>query len=374
LALAALGWGSARPGVRVAYFYKPPFDTTAVVVAARSRLVILTHGDEDYRAKLRRAGYAGPLLQYIAANEAEGPGPYANTHAACDAAYRPYQRTVADRAGVFCRQIHPHESWFLHNRQGERLWSRQRSADGVWRTTYLMNPASPGWRAFLIARLRQYRRLGWDGFFLDNVDLSRAGLLRQPEDRGGVAEYPTDAAYRAAEVGYLQALRTAFPHVPLWANLTHDPGEAGGWGVYLAQLDGVMVENFGLGWRRSPLAAAARAAQWQNVRAALAAGKSVLAVEQGGRGDWRRLQMGLALYWALQPAPGQLYFRYGDADDQDYRTLWWYPAYAFQPPPALGPLTGAGLEWRRRYPDGELKLDLAAGSATLPPAWAHAWR
>ncbi|HUX66065.1 MAG TPA: putative glycoside hydrolase [Terriglobales bacterium] len=374
MALAGLGWGSPPPGVRLAYFYKPPFDTPAAVVAARSRLVILTHGDEAYLAQLRRAGYRGPLLQYIAANEAEGPGPYPNHAAACDAAYRPYQRTVADRPGVFCRQIHPHERWFLHNRRGERLWSRQRSADGVWRTTYLMNPASPGWRAFLIARLRQYRRLGFDGFFLDNVDLSRAGLLRQPGDRGGVAEFATDDAYRAAEVGYLAALRAAFPHLPLWANLTHDPGQPGGWANYLALLDGVMVEDFGPGWRRRPLDADARAAQWQNVRAALAAGKSVLAVAQGGRGDRARLAFALALYWALQPARGRLYFRYADADDRDYRTLWWYPAYAFQPPPPLGPLTGAGLDWRRPYPGGELQLHLAAATATLPPAWARAWR
>ncbi|MGH9479846.1 MAG: putative glycoside hydrolase, partial [Terriglobales bacterium] len=235
----------------MAYFYKPPSDDTSVAFIARHyQLIILTHADEPYALALRQAGYAGPLLQYIAPNEAEGPGPYANHTAPCDRSYPTYQRTVADRVGVFCQAIHPHEDWFLHNRQGERLYTRYRSANGVWRTTYLMNPASRGWRQFLLRRMRQYRGVKlFDGFFLDNVDLSRAGLLLQPLDRGGLAEYPTEAGYRRAILAELAAIRQAFRPLPLWANLVHDPNQAGTWSAYLPWLDGVMVEDAGLGWR-----------------------------------------------------------------------------------------------------------------------------
>ncbi|MGH9481312.1 MAG: putative glycoside hydrolase [Terriglobales bacterium] len=364
LTAAALAQTPAAPP-QLAYFYKPPLDgTSAAFLASHFQLIILTHGDERYLAQLRAAGYRGLVLQYIAANETEGPGPYANAQARCDLAYPAFQRTVADRDGVFCRAIHPHEDWFLHNLAGARLLTRLRSADRVWRTTYLMNPASSGWRAFLIARLRQYRRLGFDGFFLDNLDLSRAGLLRQPTTRGGVAEFSTDARYRAAETAYLAALRSAFPGVPIWANLTHDPYQTGGWRAYLPALDGVMVENFGLGWPRRPLTAAALAAQLANVRAVLAQGKGVIAVVQGAQHDSARLQTGLDLYRSLlwrqpgdapstsgrplpgiearppsdqrerprqkvasHPARGPLYFRYADAFDHDYRTVWWFPAY-----------------------------------------------
>lgn len=328
LALTAAAAAQVTAAPRLAYFYKPPTDGTPVAfLASHFQLIILTHGDEAYLASLRRAGFRGLVLQYIAANEAEGPGPYSNAQVACDPSYHTYKRTVADRDGVFCRQIHPHEDWFIHNRAGGRLLTRLRSADGVWRTTYLMNPASPGWRALLIARLRQYRRLGFNGFFLDNVDLSRAGLLLQPETRSGVAEFANDAAYRAAEVEYLTALRAAFHGVPLWANLTHDPNQIGGWRDYLAELDGIMVEDFGLGWRDSPLWPAARAAQLANIRAALAQSKGVIAVVQGGQHDTGRLREGLKVYWSLLSARGALYFRYADAFDRDYRTVWWYPAY-----------------------------------------------
>jgi len=370
LALAAATLLAAH-GQGLAYFYKPPSDgTSAAALAARFQLVILTHADEPYMAELRAAGYRGPILQYIAANEAEGPGPYASAQAACDRAYPTYQRTVADRVGVFCASIHPHEDWFLHNLGGERLWSRYESANGVWRTTYLMNPASRGWRRFLIARLRQYRQLGFNGFFLDNVALSRAGLEREPDDRGGVREFPDDASLRRAEITYLADLRRSLPGVPIWANLIHDPGTPDSWDGYLALLDGVMVEDFALGWNASPLVADARLAQARKIEAALARGLNVIAVLQGKRDDRARLGFGLALRDALAPPPGsraRLYFRYNDAFDQDYRTVWWSPEEAAPPPAALGPLLwGPGpYGLRRRLSSGLLSLNLADGTARL---------
>jgi hypothetical protein len=325
----------ARPPVRVAFFYKPPADGTPVqFLADYFKLIILTHGDESYLAELRRAGYGGPVLQYIAANEAEGPGPYADANAPCDAHYPTYQRTVVDRDGVFCREVHPHESWFLHDGLGRRLQSRYQSGNGVWRSTYLMNPASAGWRAFLIRRLRDYRHLDFDGFFLDNVDLTRAGM-------SGVAEYADDAQLQAAQVTYLADLRRAFPHLPIWANLTHDTNAAGGWSRYLPFLDGVMIEDFSQGWRTDQLTPQQHEMQLSNARAAIAHGKGVLAVEQGGPGDVARLALGLADLKLLGVAPPRsspanprqpsgLYFRYGDAFHQDYRTVDWYAAYDSQ--------------------------------------------
>lgn len=367
----AVAAGAAAPRLGIAYFYRPPSDgTPARFLARHFQLIILTHTDEPYMAELRRDGFAGPILQYIAANEAEGPGPYANAAARCDTRYPTWQRTVADRVGVFCAQIQPHERWFLHNARGERLWTRTRSPDGVWRTTYAMNPGSLGWRGFLIRRLRQYRRLGFDGFFLDNVDLSRGRLLQQEDDRGGLAEYATGAAFRHAEAGYLAALRAAFPGVPLWANLTHDPNTVGDWSPYLRYLDGVMVEDFALGWNGSPLGAAAAQAQVANIRAALGAGKAVLLVEQGRRPDRARLAVGLALAWALAPtAPGRLYFRYGDAFESDYRTVWWYRQYRFQPPPPRGPLQCRAGVCARQYAGGRLRVDVARARVRLPRGW-----
>lgn len=363
----------------MAYFYKPPSDgTSAAFIASHYQLVILTHADEAYARTLRHAGYAGPLLQYIDPNQAEGPGPYRDHTAPCDRAYPTYQRTVVDRVGVFCAAVHPHERWFLHNRDGARLYTRYRSANGVWRTTYFMNPASAGWRRFLLRRMRQYRgSRRFDGFFLDNVDLSRDGLLLQPANHGGLAEYADDASYRRAVVGELGAIRRAFASLPLWANLVHDPNQAGVWQAYLPLLDGVMVEDAGLGWRTAPLTASEQRAQWSNIRLALDGGKHLLLVVQGGRNDDARRRFGLALYWALAamygaPAPAarrRLYFRYHDADASDYRSVWWSHDFDFVPPAPVGPLACDAARCRLPYPHGALQFAWGTDRLRTPPGW-----
>jgi hypothetical protein len=115
-----------------------------------------------------------------------------------------------------------------------------------------MNPASPGWRAFLIARLRQALNgdaqepaLGYDGVFLDNVALSLWKLRAQVSNSDGVVrEFETDDAYRAAWIGLLRDLSDALrPKWPVWANLIADPSPSRGWNDYLPYLDGVMVER-----------------------------------------------------------------------------------------------------------------------------------
>lgn len=364
----------------LAYFYKPPVallgaasSDPARFLAQHYQLIILSHGDEAYRDRLRAAGYHGPLLLYIAPNEAEGPGPYANAQAACDARYPTYQRTVVDRVGAFCHDVHPHEDWFLHDGDGRRLWDRYQSANGVWRTTYEMNPAAGGWRDYLLHRLRQYRAAGWgDGFFFDNLDLSRRRFLHQAAG-SGLREFASDERWRAAEAGLLAGLRRALPGVPLWANLTEDPDTDPSWDAYLPALDGLMVEDFALGWRRSPLAAAARRRQYGRLRRAHAQGKALLVVAQGGREDCRRLQFTLALASTLADGGAPVYYRYNDAFTDDYRQLWWQPEYAAPLPAPGGAATAGDGRLRRAYAGAWLQLNLDTGEMHLPPAWQSAW-
>ncbi len=371
--LAAAGPRPAMLGF--AYFYKPPADgTPAAFVARHFQLILLSHGDEAYGAELRRLGYRGPILQALPANAAEGPGPYANSKAACDVGFPTYPTTVVDRVGEFCRQVHPHEGWFLHNFKGERLYTRYQSYNRIWRTMYAMNPGSVGWRRYVIARLRERAHGGFDGFFLDNVDLSRAGLLQQMADRGGVREYSSDASYRAAVVGYLAALRKALPATPLWANLAHDDYRAGGWGLYLPYLSGLMVEDFALGWQTYPMTPTQQAGEIANIQIALARGKQVLLVVQGRRHDAARRRLTLALAWALaDTGAGHLYYRYNDSGVWDYRQVWWSPLYRAIPPPPSGPLHRSGNVWTRTYPGGQLQVDLAHGTLQLPPRWRALW-
>lgn len=349
--------------VRTAYFYKPPVDgTPASFIARHFDLILLTHGDEGYRRELRQAGYDGPILQTVGANEAEGPGPYANRYAHCDPAYVPYMRTVTDEPGLFCRDVHVHESWFLHNRGGARLYSRTLSANHIWRTTYAMNPASRGWQQFVAQRLVQERRLGYNGIFLDNVWLSRAWTRQTANGTGGVVEFSSRAALQAAVAAYLRRLRQALPHVPIWANLTNDPDLEGDWNAYLPYLDGVMVENFLVGWSaKVELSPARRQAQMINIAAALRMGKKVLLVAQGRPHQRERWQRSLAAYWLLNN--GHLYYRFADAFTAAYRNVNWLDAYDQGPGRALGAAKAQGWNWTRRFQSSHLpRGDRTAGA------------
>lgn len=357
-------------GVRVAYFYKPPVDgTPASFIAGHFALIILTQNDEGYARQLRGDGYTGLILRYVDGGEVEGPGPYWRRPRQCDRRYQPYQYSLADRAGIFCREINPHETWFLHDQTGLRLLSRFRSAGGIWRTNYAMNPVSSGWRHFAARRLRQERRLGYDGIFLDNIALSRAGWLAGESGEKGIREFATDAAWRSAMAGFLSFLRTTLGPMPIWANLTHDPNTPGDWRSYLPSLNGVMVEDFLFGWRTYALAAAGRRGQWANIRSALTRGQSILLVAQGAPDDQARLRAALAGYWLLRPPPGaraRLFFRYADAGNRAYRTVRWYPLYDRSPGQPRGPARRRAEGWQRRFAAGLVSLDLASLRARLP--------
>lgn len=321
--------------MRTAYFYKPPVDgSPARFIARHFDLIFLTHHDEPYLRKLRAEGYQGPILETLGAMEAGGPGPYPYKPADCDRNYIPFGRTATSTPGIFCRVVNRHESWFLHNRRGERIYNGYRSPLTGWRTTYAMNPASRGWRRFVIAQMKPYQRRGFDGFFLDDLWLSRYGLRKQGPDADGLREFSSRAALQHAMAGYLRALRRAFPHTPIWANLTSDPYRKGSWQAYLPYLNGVMVENFALGWTHYALSAARAQAQAANIRQALRAGKSVLLLAQGKPGQRRREARAERAFWRLARLPyarGRVYFRYADADVAAYRNVWWLKAYGHGP-------------------------------------------
>ncbi len=344
--------------VQEAYFYKPPRDgTSAKALAARADLIILTRTDEPFRDAVRAAGYPGTILQYMLAAEVSGPVDAVRADASCNPDHRPWRNQAAFRVGEFCALIHPNDDWFLHNSQGERLYTNWPGHTGYF---YHMNPASPGWRAFLIARLRQALEgdnqepaLGYDGIFLDNVALSLWKLRRQVNNSDGVVrEFASDEAYRAAWIGLLTEVSDALrPKWPVWANLIVDSGS--GWNDYLPYLDGVMVEAFATGWRNDvpPDAWERGLTQAEEV---LRQEKGYLAVVQAG--DSSLLPFTLASYLLI--ADGRhAFFRY--AERKDYAIFPHYPLLDISLGVPKGP--------RYRQNDGTWRRDFAHGYVVADP-------
>jgi len=351
--------GSLESVFGLAWFHKPPQDgSTAADIASSDSYIHLTGpSDIPFRNKLRAAGYQGPILDYVAMEAVEGPGPYSDSSAPCDAGYQAYDNQLAFNRGDFCTYIHPHESWFLHNSQGERLVDDYFHSG---RITYLMNPGDPGWRAFAWSRLKYIKDTwAYDGIWLDNVDLdlSRA-LSGVTNSDGGVKEYGTQEQWQQAVEGWLAGLRAAVgDNYPVWANLVGGGLGATSWDPYAPYLDGAMDESFAVNWIdkwRTPeqwQGQEQRAQRWLNM------GKGLVMVGQGPRDDTNRLDFTLASYMLV--ANDTAYFRYTRFDTY-YEQLWLYPEYdtarALGTPLGTCQATAPGV-WRRNFTHGYVEVD-----------------
>jgi hypothetical protein len=351
----------------LAWFHKPPEDgSSAQVIASEHRYVHLTGpSDALFREQLRSAGYTLPIYTYVSSQAVEGPGPYMDSTASCAAGYVPYDNNFAWNAGDFCLYIHPNESWFLHNGAGQRVVI---DYFGTARYTYLMDPASAGWRAFSYARAQQIRdEWGYDGIWLDNLDLDLDRAYNDGMNSDGmVAEYATQAAWQTAMQGWLSGLRASLGQFPLWANIVGGGLAVTSWDSYAPYLDGAMDESFGVNWLygwRDPeewRSQVARAEQW------LGAGKGLVMVGQGSMTDTARMNFTLASYM-LVAQPDRAFFRYSRFDTY-YGSLWLFPEYdtarALGAP--LGPRVELGLGmWKRLFTNGYVEVDVSAHTGRL---------
>lgn len=347
-----------HPAFGLAWFHKPPSDgTTPQQLAANLSYIHLTGtADIPYRNRLRAAGYTGPIYTYTAADGVEGPGPYRNSSDACQVGYTGFDNNLAFNTDDFCKYIHPHESWFLHNGKGDRLVE---DYFGTGHYAYLMNPADPGWQAYAQDRLLFIKNnWGYDGIWLDNVDLTLDRAYNEAQNGdGAVQEFAGDGEWRAAMAQYLAGIRAKLGNYPLWANIVGGDITADSWDVYAPYLDGAMDESFGVRWLDNWETPEQWEGQLERSEKWLAAGKGLIAVGQGTQSDQQRQLFTLASY-LLIAQPNQAFFRYTNAASY-YDALWLYPNYdaarALGTP--LGPRqqTSPGV-WTRQFTGGSVEV------------------
>lgn len=351
---------SARSPFGLAWFHKPPEDgTTPQQLADNSSYIHLTGpADIPFRDRLRAAGYSGKIFTYTTMNAVEGPGPYRDSSAACDATYTPHDNQLAFYSGDFCKYIHGNESWFLHNADGARIVDDYFNSG---RFAYVMNPANPGWRAFAIERLKLIKsEWFYDGIWLDNVDVDRSRVMGElTNSDGGVREYDSDAKWQEAVAGWLSEARQALGDYPLWANLVGGGLRADSWDAYAPYLDGAMDESFAVQWLDGWRGLSQWEAQTQRASKWIAAGKGLVAVGQGPKDDLQRMKFTLASY-LLVAQGSQATFRYTRFDSY-YSEMWLYPEY--EDARQLGAPRGVCYEvssgvWRRDFEHGYVEVDV----------------
>ena len=348
---------------RVAHFYVPPNDGTTVgTIADRTDFIILNADKQSYHQQLLDHGFQGNVIQYLLAAEVEGPGPYRNSSSSCNSSYQGLKNNVADQRGDFCNHIHSNESWFLHNGNGDRLYSTRGS-----RVYYHMNPASSGWRQFARSRMENHLQAnGFDGIFLDNVSLSITKVQKQLTNSNNVVqEFSSSSSYRSAWTGYLSYLsnRLRTNGNLLWANLIADPNDGTNWDAYMTHLDGGMNEAWATGYSSNGLAADKWENNLQQADRTINAGKGFLALGQGSRSDSARQRFHLASYLLIDQPDRPVFLRYGK--DGDYDEFWWYSNYDLELGAPLGPRYQEGSSWKRDFQCGSVSVNPSTRSANI---------
>lgn len=340
--------------IKLGYGFRPPRNgISAAQLAQQTGLLVLSKNDEAFRDAIRAEGYDGLILQYILANEIDGPRPDKK----CDRSFEAWQNQAVNRPGEFCSVADRNEDWFLHNGAGERLYDRYQG-----RYYYRMNPASSGWRKFYLARLKalmfgdeEAPPLGYDGFFYDNIELSFNNSRTDLHNSDGrVREFENAKAFRTAWRDWLKYMRDGLgTGVPLWANMIDGSHTSDEWNSYLPFLDGVLTESFITGWHG--LSREQQDGDLAQAEYALAQGKGLFAVSQGTQQDERTQQFALASFLLVAEPDKPAYFRYASAEN--YVFWWLYNNYNAQLGSPLGPRYKVKSGWRRDFENGYVVVD-----------------
>ncbi|MGZ6316777.1 MAG: putative glycoside hydrolase, partial [Anaerolineales bacterium] len=94
---------------------------------------------------------------------------------------------------------------------------------------------------------------------------------------------------------------------------------------------------------------------------ALAAGKRLVLVAQGGRADFQLQRFALGSYLLI--TNGNASFRYANADS--YLQAWVYPNYDLKLGTPLGARYLDGVAWRRDFSNGYVRVNPLNGQAVI---------
>jgi hypothetical protein len=302
--------------------------------------VISGHQDEDgYIPRLRNAGETAPFYGYIELPRTMGP-----TSCATDPNFGGFTTSWTSADGEFCTYLNPNESWFLHKSSGQRL-----ILDG-W---YYMNPASQGWRDYMVGKVRRYFPFFHDalqGIFLDDTWNTAAN----PRGQGCVESIcQSDQAWHDATLADLQAIKAALPAGKTLSMNSDNTGD------YSGPMSGYMIEFWANGWCGTCYLSQSEQEQRMNdVDAAVAAGKSVILVGQGSAAQLESMRYSHALYLML--AGPSVSYRYGE----DYNGFLDFPEFHWDLGAPSGPrFKPAPTVFERDFAGGKALANMSASSS-----------
>ncbi len=372
--------------IRQAIIYKEPLvagsampDTTIAskfeaLIYSRSLLVKLI-------SRYKAAGWQGLTLLYFDIVKNSGPAGLSSLAAqkslstSAQKSISVHSNTITMDTGEMCR-IHDaiiqkgtldglpvSEGWFMHRSDGSRY-----EEPGGGAAQYRMNFANADYRKYYINKLnREFNSVdpnhlptGAQGLFLDNANISWTLLMGMNGGKPPM-EFADKAAYQLSVKTFISEVRSAFPNIKIWANMTAFSANPENFTDFKPYLDGAMIESAFLDWSLQPRpvdkieSGNTMVDSW---------GKPLLYVVQGDKnGAYHAYTFGLYLLVVSDNA----YFFY--TDKSNYANYYEIPEYKL----TLGAPLGARQKvssgvWRRQFEHGTVQVDINTRTATFTVA------
>lgn len=374
------------PAVRQSIVYQPPkirerLITPSAVVSNFEMLIYARSHMLSRLIKYKQAGWEGLSLLYFDVAKNNGPQGLSSLSAQktpCSSAQKTlavYSNTITMDTGEMCR-IHDaiiakgkvdglgvSEAWFLHHSDGTRI---EVSGGGVrGASQYRMNFANLNYQQYYLNKLRRefeatdpkHLPSGAQGLFLDNVNESWSDI----EDLNNGApprEFADYADYQAGMSAFLRAIRTEFPSIQIWGNMTSFSVNEENFAGFKPFLDGAMIEGAFLDWDGDPRSVSK--VETGNEMAD-AWGKPLLYVVQGNSSNtYHKYTFGLYLLMVNDDA----YFFF--SDQSSYSNFYRITDYKLALGKPLGDRVkvGEGI-WRRKFENGFVRVNLNTHTATI---------
>lgn len=348
--------------------------TFHLLIYSRQRMI-------DHFADYVAAGWTKPALQYFDMPKAAGSSGMSSVAAQttlstpAQRAVTVYTNTITMDTGEFTDihdaiinetavdGLYPTEGWFLHKTDGTRYETVGGGASGA--SQYRMNFANADWRTYYINKLERefeatdpaHLPMGATGLFFDNINESWNDLSGENGGNPPV-EFADRAAYQAGLIGFLAAVRSAYPSLEIWGNMTTLESGSAIWNAFKPYLDGAMVEGAFLDWDGTPLSPAdvvsenEIADEWA---------KKLLYIVQGDAAETYH-EYTFGLYLLMSNLWAYFFF----TDQVSYANYYDLASYAS----ALGSPLGAREEvssgvWRRYFRHGNVVVNMNTQVSTI---------
>jgi len=335
--------------IQLFWFPNAPTDhSTYQILAKHFNFFIFTQDEEAARNEIEALGGNGTFLQYVLFNAIKD-----EDKSTCFEI--PYQARADNQPGDFCMIRDQHPDWLLRSNDGNPILT---DFGGV-----LMDPANKGWREFWLERIKiNQDQNGWDGVLLDNVEAGASYVSRFSSNK--LPESFSEAKYTKAIEEFLKYLYGNYFHPErrqLYANIIglHDQDVVLN---YLNYLDGILLENFAVGWEDNYLDQGTWEEQLLLAEQTQHRGKKILLASQGKQYDLKHQEFALASYLLINQ--GDAFFRYTYAgkstinpDLPAYGELWMYKNYLLNLGQPLGQAYRQGNLWRRDFEFGHVIVD-----------------